>query len=108
MSTKKKIRNFLDEYFMGRIDKPCNRKIYLTDKDYVEVEITENLFRGLIISLHFDNYKYTIVSRRGAIGNLDSVWRRFRYAFKRTIAREEKFGWHAEFVAKLKEVYSLL
>ena len=108
MGIKKEIRNFLDEYFMGRIDKPCNRKIYLTDKDYLEVEIVKNFFKRLIIRLHIDNYQYSIFCAEGLIDDLDGVWRKLRYRFKRRIAREEKLGWDAEFVAKLKELYSLL
>ena len=108
MNTKKEIRNFLDEYFMGRIDKPCNRKIYLTDKDYVEVEITENLFRGLIISLHMNNSEFYMFSKDGSINDLDGVWRRFRYRFKRRIAEKKEYGDDKAFAARLKEIYSLL
>ena len=110
MGTKKEIRNFLDEHreelkkgTMGYHS--FGRNIYLTDKDYVRLYIWEYIIE---ISLHLDNSEVCVFSRGGSINDLDSVWRRFKYRFKRKIAEEEKFGWDAEFVAKLKELYSLL
>ena len=110
MSTKKEINNFLHEYFRGRIDyESYNRKIYLTEKDYVEADISESIFMSsLVISLYFDNRKYSIVSAGGSVGDFDGIWRRFRYRFKQRIAEEEKCCWDAKFLAKLKEIYSLL
>ena len=110
MSTKKEIRNIIAEHSaelkkgtMGY--KSCGRNIYLTDKDYVRVYIfgTE-----IELGLHMNNSEFYMFSKEGSINDLDSVWRRFRYRFKRRIAREEEFNWNAEFVAKLKEIYSLL
>ena len=113
MNTKKEIRKFIVEhpaelkkYATGCYS--CERKIYLTDKDYVEVEIVDNFVKRLTIRLHIDNRQYSIFCAEGLIDDLDSVWRKFRYRFKRIIVREEEFNYDAEFVAKLKEVYSLL
>ena len=114
MSTKKEIRKFivehsaeLKEYATGCY--ACERNIYLTDKDYLNVEIVDNSFvKRLIIRLHIENRQYSIFCAEGLIDNLNSVWRRFRYRFKRTIAEEEEFGRDAQYLAKLKEVYSLL
>lgn len=114
MSTKKEIRKFIVEhpselkkYATGCYS--CERKIYLTDKDYVGVEIVDNSFvKRLIIRLHVDNRQYSICYAEGLIDELDIIWRSFRYGFKREIAEEEEFGRDAKFVAKLKEVYSLL
>ena len=110
MGTKKEIRNIISEHreelkkgTMGYHS--CGRNIYLTDKDYVRVYIfgTE-----IELGLHLDNSEFCIFFSDGSINDLDGVWRKFRYRFKRRIAREEEFNWNAEFVAKLKELYSLL
>ena len=113
MSTKKEIRKFIVEH-SAELKKyatgcySCERNIYLTDKDYVEVEIVDNFVKRLIIRLHVDNRQYSIVYAEGLIDDLDSVWRRFRYAFKKYIAKEEEYGNDKAFLAKLKEAYSLL
>ena len=113
MSTKKEIRKFIVEhpselkkYATGCYS--CERKIYLTDKDYVQVEIVDNFVKRIIIRLHIYNRQFSIFCAEGLIDDLDGVWRRFRYRFKREIAEEEEFGRDAKFLAKLKEVYSLL
>lgn len=113
MNTKKEIDNLVHEYFgdlvRGKADsKSYNRKIYLTDKDYVEVSIFHVIGSSIMISLYLDNRKYAIVSAGGYIGNPESVWRRFRYRFKRTITEQAMFVCDEKFVTKLKEVYSLL
>ena len=109
MNTKKEIRKFIVEH-SAELSKyyTCERKIYLTDKDYVQVEIWENLSKRIIIRLHLDSRQYSIFCAEGRINDLDGVWRKFRYRFKRKIAEEEEFGRDAKFLAKLKEIYSLL
>lgn len=110
MNTKKEIRNIIAEH-SAELKKgtmgyhSCERKIYLTDKDYVRVYIfgTE-----IELGLHLDNSEVCMFYRDGSINDLDSVWRRFRYRFKQRIAEEEELNCDAEFVAKLKELYSLL
>lgn len=114
MNTKKEIRNIIAEHSAdsasGRIkSRIYTRDIYLTDKDYVQVEIVESFINSIIIRLHVYNRQYSIFCAEGLIDELDGVWRRFRYRFKQRIAEEEeKSCWDAEFVAKLKEIYSLL
>ena len=110
MGTKKKIRDIIAEHSaelkkgtMGY--KSCERNIYLTDYDYVRVYI---FGYEIEISLHLDNSEVCMFYQDGSINDLDSVWRRFRYRFKRIIVREEEFNYDAEFVAKLKELYCLL
>lgn len=109
MNTKKEIRNIIaqlwDKLKKGKV---FERKIYLTDKDYMGVEIFENFSKRLIIRLHVDNRQYSIVYAEGSIDKLDIIWRTFKYRFKRKITEEEEFGRDEKFVAKLKEVYSLL
>lgn len=110
MNTKKEIRNIIAEHSAelkkGRMGyHSCERKIYLTDKDYVRVYIfgTE-----IELSLHMDNSEFYMLYKDGSINNLDSVWRRFRYRFKRRIAEKKEYGDDKAFTARLKEVYSLL
>ena len=113
MSTKKEIRKFIVEH-PAELKKyapgcyACERKIYLTDKDYVGVEIVDNFVKRLTIRLHIENRQYSIFCAEGLIEDLNIIWRKFRYRFKRTIAEEEEFGRDAKYLAKLKEVYSLL
>ena len=110
MSTKKEIKNIIAEH-SAELKKgtmgyhSCERNIYLTDKDYVRVYISGT---EIELGLHLDNRQYSIFCVEGLIDDLDGVWRKFRYRFKRRIAREEEFNWNAEFVAKLKELYCLL
>lgn len=111
MNTKKEIRNFLDEYFSdsasGRIkSRTYNRDIYLTDEDYVKVKILTN-YGVLIIAMFLDNSKSSVVYDCGLTTDLDSIWRRFKKSFKGYIAESEEFDGD-KYVAKLKEVYSLL
>ena len=110
METKKEIRNIIAEHSAelkkGRMGyHSCERKIYLTDKDYVRVYIfgTE-----IELGLHLDNSELCMFFRDGSINDLDDVWRRFRYRFKRRIAEEKEYGDDKAFAAKLKELYSLL
>ena len=110
MNTKKKIRDIIAEHSaelkkgtMGY--KSCRRNIYLTDYDYVRVYI---FGYEIEISLHMNNSEFYMFSKDGSINDLDGVWRKFRYRFKRIIVREEEFNYDAEFVAKLKELYCLL
>ena len=110
MGIKKEIKNIIAEHSaelkkgtMGY--KSCGRNIYLTDYDYVRVYIFEY---EIEIGLHLDNSEMCMFYQDGSINDLDSVWRRFRYRFKRIIVREEEFNYDAEFVAKLKELYCLL
>ena len=110
MSTKKEIRNIIAEHSAelkkGRMGyHSCERKIYLTDKDYVRVYIfgTE-----IELGLHMNNSEFYMLYKDGSINDLDSVWRRFRYAFKKYIAKEEEYGNDKAFLAKLKQLYSLL
>ena len=111
MSTKKEIRNFLDEYFKdsawGRIkSRVYNRDIYLTDKDYVKVKILTN-YGVLIIALFLDNSKTSVVYDCGLTTDLDSIWIRFKKSYKGFIAEAETIDC-VKYVAKLKEIYSLL
>ena len=111
MSTKKEIKNIIAEHreelkkgTMGYHS--CGRNIYLTGNDYVRVYI---FGWGIEISLHLDNSEtLCMFYRGGSINDLDGVWRKFRNAFKKSIAEEEEFGRNEEFLAKLKELYSLL
>ena len=110
MSTKKEIKNIIAEH-SAELKKgtmgyhSCERNIYLTDKDYVRVYIfgTE-----IEIGLHLDNSEVCVFFVVCCINDLDGVWRKFRYRFKRIIVREEEFNYDAKFVAKLKELYCLL
>ena len=110
MGIKKKIREIIAEH-RAELKKgtmgyhSCGRNIYLTGYDYVRVYIFGT---GIEISLHLDNSELCMFYRGGSINNLDGVWRKFRYRFKRIIVREEEFNYDAEFVAKLKELYCLL
>ena len=111
MDTKKKIRDIIAEH-SAELEKgtmgyySCGRNIYLTDYDYVRVYI---FGWGIEISLHLDNSEtLCMFYRGGSINDLDSVWRKFRNAFKKSIAEEEEFGRNEEFLAKLKKLYSLL
>ena len=114
MNTKKEIRKFIVEhpselkkYATGCYS--CERKIYLTDKDYVGVEIVDNFVKRLIIRLHVDNRQYSIVYAEGLIDDLDIIWRRFRKSFKEYIAEAEEFECSgSKFLARLKELDSLL
>ena len=110
METKKKIRNIIAEHSaelkkgtMGYYS--CGRNIYLTDKDYVGVYIWGT---GIEIGLHLDNSEVCAFYKGGSINDLDGAWRKFRYAFKKYIAKEEEYGNDKAFLAKLKELYSLL
>ena len=109
MSTKKEIKNIIAEHSAelkkGTMGLTCGRNIYLTDYDYVRVYIFEY---EIEICLHLDNSEVCVFFGDGSINDLDGVWRKFRYRFKRIIVREEEFNYHAEFVAKLKELYCLL
>lgn len=111
MSTKKEIRNIIAEH-SAELKKgtmgyhSCGRNIYLTDYDFVRVYIWGI---GIEISLHLDNSEtLSMFYRGGSINDLDSVWRRFRYAFKKCIAEVEEYGNDKAFLAKLKELYRLL
>ena len=111
MSTKKEIRNFLDEYYSDSArgtlkSRTYNRDIYLTDKDYVKVKILTT-YGVLIIALFLDNSKSSVVYDCGLTTDLDSIWRRFKKSFKGFIAQSEYFECD-KYMAKLKEVYSLL
>lgn len=110
MNTKKEIRNIIAEHsaelkkgFLGR--QSTDRKIWLTDEDYVRVYIFGD---RLEICLHWDNSAVSVFGVGGYMGDLDSVWRRFRYTFKKCIAEQEYHRCDEEFLAKLKELYSLL
>lgn len=110
MGIKKEIRNIIAEH-SAKLAKgffscqSTDRKIYLTDKDYVRVYIfgTE-----IELGLHLDNSEFYMLYKDGSINDLDGVWRRFRYRFKRRIAEEKEYGDDKAFTARLKEVYSLL
>ena len=110
METKKKIREIIAEH-SAELKKgtmgyhSIDKKIWLTDKDYLRVYIfgTE-----IELSLHMNNSEFYMFSKDGSINDLDGVWRRFRNAFKKYIAKEEEYGNDKAFLAKLKEVYSLL
>ena len=111
METKKEIRNFLNEYrsdsVRGRIkSRTYNRDIYLTDEDYVKVKILAN-YDIVIIALFLDNSKTSVVYNCGLTTDLDGIWRRFKKSFKGYIAQAEYFECD-KYMAKLKEVYSLL
>lgn len=110
MGIKKEIRNIIAEHsaklakgFFSR--QSTDRKIWLTDEDYVRVYIFEY---EIEISLHMNNSEFYMFSKDGSINDLDSVWRRFRYRFKRRIAEGKEYGDDKAFTARLKEVYSLL
>ena len=112
MNTKKEIRKFIVEHSAELAKNTigyytCERKIYLTDKDYIEVTIFED-FGLLTIGLCLDNNEFGVFHENGSIYNLNGVWRRFRNTFKKEIAEREKFCWDAKYLAKLKEIYSLL
>ena len=110
MGIKKEIKNIIAEHSaelkkgtMGY--KSCGRNIYLTDCDYVRVYI---FGYEIEISLHMNNSEFYMFSKDGSINDLDGVWRRFRYRFKRRIAEEKEYGDDKVFAARLKELYSLL
>ena len=110
MGIKKEIRNIIAEHreelkkgTMGYYS--CGRNIYLTGNDYLRVYIFGT---GIELSLHLDNSELCAFYKNGSINVLDSVWRRFRYAFKKYIAKEEEYGNDKAFLAKLKELYCLL
>ena len=110
MDTKKKIREIIaehrEELKKGKMGyHSCGRNIFLTDYDYVRVYIFGT---GIELSLHLDNSELCAFYKNGSINDLDSVWRRFKYAFKKYIAKEEEYGNDKAFLAKLKELYSLL
>ena len=110
MGIKKEIRNIIaehrDELKKGTMGyHSCGRNIYLTDYDYVRVYIFEY---EIEISLHMNNSELCMLYKDGSINDLDSVWRRFRYRFKRRIAEKKEYGDDKAFTARLKEVYSLL
>ena len=110
MRTKKKIRDIIDEH-SAELKKgtrgyhSIDKKIWLTNEDYLRVYIFEY---EIEIGLHLDNSEVCVFFGDGSINDLDGVWRKFRYRFKRIIVREEEFNYDAEFVAKLKELYCLL
>ena len=110
METKKEIRNIIAEHreelkkgTMGYYS--CGKNIYLTGYDYVRVYIFDT---GIELSLHLDNSELCVFYKDGSINDLDGVWRKFRYRFKRIIIREDEFNYDAKFVEKLKELYCLL
>ena len=110
METKKEIRNIIAEHraelkkgTMGY--ESCARNIYLTGYDYLRVYIFGT---GIELSLHLDSSELCAFYKNGSINDLDSVWRRFKYAFKKYIAKEEEYGNDKAFLEKLKELYSLL
>ena len=110
METKKEIRNIIaehrEELKKGTIGyHSCGRNIYLTGYDYVRVYIFGT---GIELSLHLDNSELCVFYKDGSINDLDGAWRKFRYAFKKYIAKEEEYGNDKAFLAKLKELYSLL
>ena len=111
MNAKKEIRNFLVEYrsdsARGIIkSRTYNRDIYLTDKDYVKVKILTN-YGVLIIALFLDNSKTSVVYDCGLTTDLDCIWKKIKKSFKGYIAEAEYFECD-KYMAKLKEVYSLL
>ena len=110
MNTKKEIRDIIAEHSaelkkgtMGY--ETCERNIYLTGYDYVRVYIWGD---EIEISLHMNNSEFCMFFKNGSINDLDGVWRRFRYRFKRRIAEKKEYGDDKAFAARLKEVYSLL
>ena len=110
MNTKKEIKNIISEHReelkKGRMGyHSCGRNIHLTGYDYVRVYIFGT---GIELSLHLDNSEMCVFYKVGSLNDLDGVWRRFRYAFKKYIAKEEEYGNDKAFLAKLKELYSLL
>ena len=110
MSTKKEIKNIIAEH-SAELKKgtmgyhSIDKKIWLTNEDYLRVYIFEY---EIEISLHMNNSEFYMFSKDGSINDLDGVWRRFRYRFKRRIAEEKEYGDDKAFAARLKEVYSLL
>ena len=110
MDTKKKIREIIAEH-RAELKKgtmgyhSCGKNIYLTNKGYIRVYIFGT---GIELSLHLDNSELCAFYKNGSINDLDSVWRRFKYAFKKYIAKEEEYGNDKAFLAKIKELYSLL
>ena len=111
MNTKKEIRNFLNEYYSDSArgtlkSRVYNRDIYLTDEDYVKVKILTN-YGVLIIAMFLDNSKSSVVYDCGLTTDLNGIWRRFQKRFKGYIAQSEYFECD-KYMAKLKEVYSLL
>lgn len=110
MGIKKEIRNIIAEH-RAELKKgtmgydSCARNIQLTGYDYVRVYIWRY---AIEISLHLDNSKLCAFYKNGSINDLDGAWRRFRNAFKKYIAKEEEYGNDKAFLAKLKELYSLL
>lgn len=107
MNTKKEIKNFVIEYYSGRLERPYNRKIYLTDEDYVELKILRN-YGILIIALYLDNSKTSEVFNCGLVHDWETILRRIKKSFKGCIAEDEAFNCGAKYLAKLKKVYSLL
>ena len=112
MSTKKEIKNFLNEYRSDSVrgiikSRTYNRDIYLTDKDYVKVKILAN-YGILIIALYLGNNKTSEIYDCGITTDLDGIWRRFRKSFKEYIAEVEEFECGSKFLARIKELYSLL
>lgn len=108
MSIKKKIRDIIAEHSAelakGTIGYfRANRKIWLTDGDYAGVYIWGDKIE---IGLHLEFSDVCVFFASGY--DLDSVWRKFRYAFKKYIAKEEEYGNDKAFLGKLKELYSLL
>ena len=108
MNAKKEIRDIIAEH-SAELKKGtmgyelCRRNIYLTGYDYVRVFLWAD---EIEISLHLNDSESCMFFKDGSINDLDSVWRRFRYRFKRKIA--EEYGKDKAFAARLKEVYSLL
>ena len=110
MGIKKEIKNIIAEHreelkkgTMGYHS--CGRNIYLTGYDYLRVYIFGT---GIELSLHLDNSELCAFYKGGSMNDSDGVWRRFKYAFKKYIAKEEEYGNDKAFLAKLKELYSLL
>lgn len=110
MGIKKEIKNIIAEHraelkkgTMGY--ESCAKNIYLTSNDYVRVYIWGYVIE---ISLHLDNSELCMFYRGGSVNDFDRVWRKFRNAFKKSIAEEKEFGRNEEFLEKLKELYSLL
>lgn len=110
MNTKKEIRNIIAEHreelkkgTMGYYS--CGKNIYLTSYDFVRVYIWGY---AIELSLHLDNSELCMFYKNGSINDLDDVWRKFRNAFKKSIADAEEFGRNEEFLGKLKKLYRLL
>lgn len=111
MNTKKEIRKIIAEH-SAELKKgtkgyhSCERNIYLTDKDYLRVYI---FGYGLEFSLHLGNSETLwMFYRDGSIYDLNNVWRKYKYRFEKYIVEAEECGKDKAFVAKLKELYSLL